>query len=80
MLDRRRRIPDGAPGNDGQTPVGRAHRESTPTPSSPLTADVLLYDDSRQFGRLLFSEKFPERVAKLGPEPLEVPFEDFAER
>jgi formamidopyrimidine-DNA glycosylase len=38
----------------------------------------LLYDDSRQFGRLLFSEKFPERIAKLGPEPLEVPFEEFA--
>jgi formamidopyrimidine-DNA glycosylase len=45
-----------------------------------LTLDrgVLLYDDSRQFGRLLFSEAFPARVAKLGPEPLEVAFEDFA--
>jgi formamidopyrimidine-DNA glycosylase len=38
----------------------------------------LLYDDSRQFGCIQFSEEFPERVAKLGPEPLEVPFEDFA--
>ena len=45
-----------------------------------LTLDrgVLLYDDSRQFGCIQFSEEFPERVAKLGPEPLEVPFEDFA--
>ena len=45
-----------------------------------LTLDrgVLLYDDSRQFGCLQFSEEFPERVAKLGPEPLEVPFQDFA--
>lgn len=45
-----------------------------------LTLDrgVLLYDDSRQFGSLQVSETFPERVAKLGPEPLEVPFEDFA--
>ncbi len=45
-----------------------------------LTFDrgVLLYDDSRQFGRLQFSAEFPERVAKLGPEPLEVPFEEFA--
>jgi formamidopyrimidine-DNA glycosylase len=39
---------------------------------------VLLYDDSRQFGRILYSEVFPERIAKLGPEPLEVPFSDFA--
>jgi len=45
-----------------------------------LTLDrgVLLYDDSRQFGSLQVSEKFPERVAKLGPEPLEVSFEEFA--
>ena len=45
-----------------------------------LTFDrgVLLYDDSRQFGRLQFSESFPERVARLGPEPLEVSFADFA--
>ncbi len=45
-----------------------------------LTLDrgVLLYDDSRQFGCLEFHEEFPQRVAKLGPEPLEVRFEDFA--
>jgi formamidopyrimidine-DNA glycosylase len=45
-----------------------------------LTLDrgVLLYDDSRQFGCLEFSEDFPHRVAKLGPEPLEVGYEDFA--
>jgi len=45
-----------------------------------LTLDrgVLLYDDSRQFGCLQFSEGFPQRVARLGPEPLEVSFEDFA--
>jgi formamidopyrimidine-DNA glycosylase len=45
-----------------------------------LTLDrgTLMYDDSRQFGRLLFSEEFPERILKLGPEPLEVSFEDFA--
>ena len=39
---------------------------------------MLLYDDSRQFGRLQFSAEFPARIAKLGPEPLEVSFEDFA--
>lgn len=45
-----------------------------------LTLDrgVLLYDDSRQFGCVEFSEDFPRRVARLGPEPLEVSFEEFA--
>ena len=44
-----------------------------------LTLDrgALLFDDSRQFGRFQLSAAFPERIAKLGPEPLEVPFEDF---
>jgi formamidopyrimidine-DNA glycosylase len=40
---------------------------------------VLLYDDSRQFGCIELSEEFPPRVARLGPEPLEVSFEDFAQ-
>ena len=47
-----------------------------------LTLDrggVLLYDDSRQFGRLQYSAEFPIRIGKLGPEPLEVPFETFAD-
>lgn len=45
-----------------------------------LTLDrgVLLYDDSRQFGCIQFSGNFPKRLAKLGPEPLEIPFADFA--
>ena len=45
-----------------------------------LTLDrgVLLYDDSRQFGRLQYSEDFPARIVKLGPEPLEIAFEQFA--
>lgn len=46
-----------------------------------LTLDrggVLLYDDSRQFGRLEYSAAFPPRVNRLGPEPLEVSLEDFA--
>jgi formamidopyrimidine-DNA glycosylase len=42
-----------------------------------LDRGVLLYDDSRQFGRLEFSRDFPPRVARLGPEPLEVSFDDF---
>jgi formamidopyrimidine-DNA glycosylase len=46
-----------------------------------LTFDrgVLLYDDSRQFGCIEFHEDFPKRVARLGPEPLEVSYEDFAD-
>lgn len=45
-----------------------------------LTLDrgVLLYDDSRQFGCIEFSEEFPHRVARLGPEPLEIRYEEFA--
>jgi formamidopyrimidine-DNA glycosylase len=45
-----------------------------------LTLDrgVLLYDDSRQFGCIELSEDFPKRLARLGPEPLEIAFDDFA--
>ena len=46
-----------------------------------LTLDrggILLYDDSRQFGRLQYSKEFPQRINQLGPEPLEVAFEEFA--
>ena len=43
-----------------------------------LDRGVLLYDDSRQFGSVEWSREFPRRVARLGPEPLEVSFEDFA--
>jgi formamidopyrimidine-DNA glycosylase len=39
---------------------------------------ALLFDDSRQFGSIQFSEDFPARVARLGPEPLEVGFDAFA--
>lgn len=39
---------------------------------------VLMFDDSRQFGCIEFHETFPARVARLGPEPLEVGFEEFA--
>jgi len=45
-----------------------------------LTLDrgALLYDDSRQFGRVQFFQDFPARILKLGPEPLEIPYDDFA--
>jgi len=47
-----------------------------------LTLDrgALLYDDSRQFGRLELSEGLPRRVQKLGPEPLAVTLDEFASR
>ena len=41
---------------------------------------VLLYDDQRQFGRIQVSDSIPARVEKLGPEPLEVSFEEFFRR
>jgi len=43
-----------------------------------LESGTLLYDDSRQFGCLQWFDEFPARVARLGPEPLEAPFADFA--
>ncbi|HWB85575.1 MAG TPA: bifunctional DNA-formamidopyrimidine glycosylase/DNA-(apurinic or apyrimidinic site) lyase [Bryobacteraceae bacterium] len=45
-----------------------------------LTLDrgVLLYEDSRQFGSFEYSAEFPGRVSRLGPEPLEIAFADFA--
>jgi len=43
-----------------------------------LDRGTLLFDDPRQFGAIEFSEEFPRRVARLGLEPLEIPFEEFA--
>ena len=37
----------------------------------------LIYDDPRQFGRIEWSAGPPKRVVRLGPEPLEITFEDF---
>lgn len=42
-----------------------------------LDRGELLFDDSRQFGAVEYSEEFPLRVARLGPEPLEVAADDF---
>ncbi|MDE3196767.1 MAG: bifunctional DNA-formamidopyrimidine glycosylase/DNA-(apurinic or apyrimidinic site) lyase [Acidobacteriota bacterium] len=41
---------------------------------------VLIYDDARQFGRIEYGVDLPERVAALGPEPLEVSLAEFARR
>ncbi len=42
-----------------------------------LDKGVLLYTDSRQFGRVEYANELPDRVARLGPEPLLVGFDDF---
>jgi formamidopyrimidine-DNA glycosylase len=42
-----------------------------------LDDGVLLYNDSRQFGRIEWSPGPSPRVAALGPEPLEIGFEEF---
>jgi formamidopyrimidine-DNA glycosylase len=42
-----------------------------------LDDGLLLYDDPRQFGKIEWN---PARVAKLGPEPLEITFEEFRRR
>jgi formamidopyrimidine-DNA glycosylase len=43
-----------------------------------LDGGVLQFDDSRQFGAIEVHEDFPARIARLGPEPLEIAAEDFA--
>ena len=45
-----------------------------------LDDGMLLYHDPRQFGRIEWSAGEPPRVARLGPEPLEISFEDFRAR
>jgi formamidopyrimidine-DNA glycosylase len=42
-----------------------------------LDDGLLLYEDPRQFGKIEWN---PARVAKLGPEPLEISLEDFRAR
>lgn len=43
-----------------------------------LDRGSLLFDDVRQFGSVEWSEGLPARVRKLGPEPLDISFEDLA--
>jgi formamidopyrimidine-DNA glycosylase len=45
-----------------------------------LDRGSLLYEDSRQFGRIQYSVQVPRRLARLGPEPLEVSCDDFYAR
>lgn len=41
---------------------------------------ALVYNDIRRFGRLEFAPRLPERLARLGPDPLELGEDDFAAR
>lgn len=45
-----------------------------------LDDGVLHYHDPRQFGTIEWSEKISPRVARLGPEPLEITLEEFRKR
>jgi formamidopyrimidine-DNA glycosylase len=45
-----------------------------------LDGGVLTYEDSRQFGRIEYGPDVPHRVTKLGPEPLEIPLDEFSRR
>jgi formamidopyrimidine-DNA glycosylase len=45
-----------------------------------LDQGMLHYDDQRQFGRIEYGDDLPDRVAALGPEPLEITLADFAAR
>jgi len=53
--------------------------EAGPHTHGRFTLDhgVLLYDDPRQFGRIEWN---PSRIARLGPEPLEIGLEEFVTR
>lgn len=42
-----------------------------------LDRGVLVYDDPRQFGRIEFAAELPPRVARLGPDALAVPLDEF---
>jgi formamidopyrimidine-DNA glycosylase len=45
-----------------------------------LDKGTMIYTDPRQFGRIEYGRELPARVARLGPEPMEVSLAEFAER
>jgi formamidopyrimidine-DNA glycosylase len=55
---------------------------ATPYVRAELTLEDcrLVFDDIRQFGRMAWSETVPENVARLGPDPLEIPEAEFVRR
>src|SRR5579871_2053601 len=45
-----------------------------------LDEGVMLYNDPRQFGRIEWTPEVSPRVARLGPEPLEIGVDEFVRR
>ncbi len=45
-----------------------------------LEEGTLIYDDVRQFGRFEFHSRVPATIGKIGPDALEVTFDDFYSR
>ena len=45
-----------------------------------LANGILVYDDVRQFGRVEFYPTIPKNIVALGPEPLDITFEEFERR
>lgn len=64
--------------------TGKLLIDGEPTPY--LRAEIvfdgcrMLFDDIRQFGRMAWSHSLPDNVARLGPDPLEIPAAAFAQR
>jgi formamidopyrimidine-DNA glycosylase len=57
-----------------------AHTHGVFTLDATREPGVLLYNDPRQFGRIEWTPSVSPRVARLGPEPLEITVEEFVGR
>jgi formamidopyrimidine-DNA glycosylase len=64
--------------------TGRLLFDAIPGPHTraifELDEGVLLYDDPRQFGRIEWAPELPARVARLGPDALDISEADFLAR
>jgi formamidopyrimidine-DNA glycosylase len=64
--------------------TGKLLWNAAPTPYTraviELSNGMLVYDDVRQFGRVEFYSVIPKNITALGPEPLDITFEQFEER
>jgi formamidopyrimidine-DNA glycosylase len=65
--------------------TGQLLLDSDPGPHTHATLRLdrglaLRYNDIRQFGRLEYADKLPDRLARLGPEPLEIGEQEFIAR
>ncbi|MBI3667589.1 MAG: bifunctional DNA-formamidopyrimidine glycosylase/DNA-(apurinic or apyrimidinic site) lyase [Acidobacteria bacterium] len=67
-------------GMTGQLVMDAAPGRHTHAIFSLEGAPPLLYNDTRQFGRLQLTEQLPARLSRLGPDPFEVGEEEFVRR